>query len=128
VRIEIIAAASVGPEFLLDWLSRLTFLLSWPVGATTMMRGIVGKDCRALFECSVAMHASSVMVRVTAMTREDLELLTELSWINNTMTSLALWIIKGSATADEQRDYAQRLIAGVEAALPSRGDGLFGDR
>ena len=45
------------------------------------------------------------------MTREDLELLTELSRLNNTMASLALRIMDGSATAGEQRDYAQRLIA-----------------
>jgi hypothetical protein len=45
------------------------------------------------------------------MTREDLELPTGLSRINNAMTSLALRIMEGSATVDEQRDYAQRLIA-----------------
>ena len=45
------------------------------------------------------------------MSREDLELLTELAQLNKAMASLALRIMDGSATADEQRDYAQRLIA-----------------
>jgi hypothetical protein len=63
------------------------------------------------------------------MTREDLELLTGLSRINNAMTSLALRIMEGSATVDEQRDYASTIDhRGAEVALPSRDDGLFGDR
>jgi hypothetical protein len=45
------------------------------------------------------------------VSREDLELLTELAQLNNAMTSLALRIMDGSATVGEQRDYAQRLIA-----------------
>lgn len=48
------------------------------------------------------------------MIREDRELLTELARLNSAMASLALRIIDGSATAGEQRDYAQRLIAAGE--------------
>ena len=45
------------------------------------------------------------------MIREDRELLTELSRINREMASFALRMMDGSASAAEQRDYAQRLIA-----------------
>lgn len=45
------------------------------------------------------------------MIREDRELLAELARLNSAMASLALRIMDGSATAGEQRDYAQRLIA-----------------
>jgi hypothetical protein len=43
--------------------------------------------------------------------REDRELLAELARLNSAMASLALRIMDGSATAGEQWDYAQRLIA-----------------
>lgn len=45
------------------------------------------------------------------MIREDRELLAELARLNSAMASLALRIMDGSATAGEQWDYAQRLIA-----------------
>ena len=45
------------------------------------------------------------------MIREDRELLAELARLNRTMASLAMRIMDGSASAGEQRDYAQRLIA-----------------
>ena len=45
------------------------------------------------------------------MIREDRELLTELARLNSAMAALALCIMDGTATAGEQRDYAQRLIA-----------------
>lgn len=48
------------------------------------------------------------------MIREDRELLAELARLNSAMASLALRIMDGSATAGEQRDYAQRLIAAGE--------------
>lgn len=48
------------------------------------------------------------------MIREDRELLAELARLNSTMASLALRMMDGSATAGEQRDYAQRLIAAGE--------------
>ena len=48
------------------------------------------------------------------MIREDRELLAELARLNNAMASLALRMMDGSATAGEQRDYAQRLIAAGE--------------
>jgi hypothetical protein len=45
---------------------------------------------------------------------EDRELLAELSRLNREMTSLALHIMDGSATATEQQKYAERLIAAGE--------------
>lgn len=48
------------------------------------------------------------------MIREDRELLAELARLNTAMASLALRIMDGSASAAEQRDYAQRLIAAGE--------------
>lgn len=48
------------------------------------------------------------------MIREDRELLAELARLNRAMASLALRIMDGSASASEQRDYAQRLIAAGE--------------
>lgn len=45
------------------------------------------------------------------MIREDRELLAELACLNSAMASLALRIMDGSASAGEQHDYAQRLIA-----------------
>lgn len=45
------------------------------------------------------------------MIREDRELLAELALLNTEMASLALRIMDGSASADEQQGYAQRLIA-----------------
>ena len=48
------------------------------------------------------------------MIREDRKLLAELARLNSAMASLALRIMDGSATAGEQRDYAQRLITAGE--------------
>ena len=45
------------------------------------------------------------------MIREDRELLAELARLNRAMAALALRIMDGSASAGEQRAYAQRLIA-----------------
>ena len=45
------------------------------------------------------------------MIREDRELLAELARLNTALAPLALRIIDGSATSDEQQDYARRLIA-----------------
>ena len=45
------------------------------------------------------------------MIREDRELLAELARLNTVMASLALRIMDGSASAAEQHNYAQRLIA-----------------
>jgi len=53
--------------------------------------------------------------------REDRELLAELARLNREMASFALRIMDGSASADEQRHYAQRLIAGGER-LKHRAD------
>ncbi|MGH4019661.1 MAG: hypothetical protein ACRDT0_10595 [Pseudonocardiaceae bacterium] len=46
--------------------------------------------------------------------REDRELLAELAQLNGDMTSLGLRIMEGSASAREQQDYAERLIAAGE--------------
>jgi hypothetical protein len=46
--------------------------------------------------------------------REDRESLTELARLNSAMAPLALRIMEGTANADEQRNYAQRLIAAGE--------------
>ncbi|MGH3900722.1 MAG: hypothetical protein ACRDTA_21240, partial [Pseudonocardiaceae bacterium] len=46
--------------------------------------------------------------------REDRELLAELARLNGDMASLALRIMEGTASAVEQRHYAQRLIAAGE--------------
>ncbi|MGH3763901.1 MAG: hypothetical protein ACRDTX_01905 [Pseudonocardiaceae bacterium] len=48
------------------------------------------------------------------MIREDRELLTELARLNRAMAALAMRIMEGSASAAEQQDYAQRLIAAGE--------------
>lgn len=48
------------------------------------------------------------------MIREDRELLAELARLNSDMASLALRVMEGSASTDEQRHYAQRLIAAGE--------------
>ncbi|MGH3670947.1 MAG: hypothetical protein ACRDSH_09960, partial [Pseudonocardiaceae bacterium] len=49
------------------------------------------------------------------------ELLAELARLNRTMAALALGIMDGSASAGEQRDYAQRLIA-AGTRLHARAD------
>lgn len=59
------------------------------------------------------------------MIREDRELLTELARLNGDMASLGLRIMDGSASADEQVRYAERLIA-VGERLRRRADGLGG--
>ena len=48
------------------------------------------------------------------MIREDRELLAELARLNTDMPSLALRIMEGSASAQEQVHYAERLIAAGE--------------
>ncbi|MGQ0773587.1 MAG: hypothetical protein ACT4NY_04070 [Pseudonocardiales bacterium] len=55
------------------------------------------------------------------MIHEDRELLAELARLNGDMASFALRIMDGSASATEQRYYAQRLIAGGER-LKRRAD------
>ncbi|MGH3940606.1 MAG: hypothetical protein ACRDTG_18615 [Pseudonocardiaceae bacterium] len=44
------------------------------------------------------------------MIREDRELLAELARLNREMAALALRMLDGSASSDEQQNYAQRLI------------------
>ncbi|MGH3870263.1 MAG: hypothetical protein ACRDSR_01895 [Pseudonocardiaceae bacterium] len=44
------------------------------------------------------------------MIREDRELLAELARLNTDLVPLALHVMEGSATAHEQRIFAQRLI------------------
>ncbi len=48
------------------------------------------------------------------MIREDRELLAELARLNRAMAPLAMCIMEGTASADEQRNYALRLIAAGE--------------
>ena len=55
------------------------------------------------------------------MTREDRELLAELARLNKGMAPLCMCIMDGSASAAEQQDYAQRLIAAGER-LRKRAD------
>jgi hypothetical protein len=43
--------------------------------------------------------------------REDRELLTELARLNRAMAPFAMRIMEDTATADEQHDFARRLIA-----------------
>jgi hypothetical protein len=57
--------------------------------------------------------------------RDDRELLAELARLNSAMASFALRIIEGSASGEEQRHYAQRLIA-VGERLRRRADGIPG--
>lgn len=45
------------------------------------------------------------------MIREDRELLAELARLNTDMVSFAMRIMDDSASADEQQNYAERLIA-----------------
>ena len=56
------------------------------------------------------------------MIRDDRELLTELARINRELAPLAMRIMEGSASASEQQDYAERLIAAGEW-LRRRADG-----
>lgn len=48
------------------------------------------------------------------MIREDRELLAELARLNTDMVSFAMRIMDDSASADEQQNYAERLIAAGE--------------
>lgn len=48
------------------------------------------------------------------MIREDRELLTELACLNRAMVPFAMRIMEDTASADEQHDYALRLIAAGE--------------
>ncbi|MBV9163789.1 MAG: hypothetical protein JO281_20065 [Pseudonocardiales bacterium] len=57
--------------------------------------------------------------------REDRELLAELARLNTAMASLAMRIMDGTASAAEQRNYAQRLIAAGER-LRRRAEGANG--
>jgi hypothetical protein len=57
------------------------------------------------------------------MIREDRELLTELARLNRELAPLAMRIMDGGASTDEQQNYAQRLIAAGER-LWRRVDGV----
>jgi hypothetical protein len=46
--------------------------------------------------------------------REDRELLAELARLNTAMAPLAMRMMGGTASAAEQKDYAQRLVAAGE--------------
>lgn len=59
------------------------------------------------------------------MIREDRELLAELARLNSDMAPLAMLIMDGSASAAEQQNYAQRLIAAGER-LRRRVNGACG--
>lgn len=59
------------------------------------------------------------------MIREDRELLTELARLNTAMAPLAMRMMEGCASASEQQDYAQRLIAAGER-LRRRADETAG--
>lgn len=59
------------------------------------------------------------------MIREDRELLAELARLNTAMAPLAMCIMDGTATATEQHNYAQCLIAAGEQ-LQRRADGMSG--
>lgn len=59
------------------------------------------------------------------MIREDRELLAELARLNTAMAPLAMRVMDGSASAAEQRQYAQRLIAAGER-LRRRADETAG--
>ncbi|MGH4006664.1 MAG: hypothetical protein ACRDTH_00570 [Pseudonocardiaceae bacterium] len=58
------------------------------------------------------------------MNREDRELLADLARLNRDMTPLGMRILDGSASADEQARYAQRLIAAGKRLQP-RADGMW---
>lgn len=55
------------------------------------------------------------------MIREDRELLAELARLNTDLVPLAMHVMEGSATAQEQQAFAQRLIA-AGARLHHRAD------
>lgn len=57
------------------------------------------------------------------MIREDRELLAELARLNTDMAPFAMRVMDGSASANEQAHYAQRLIAAGEG-LQRRADGI----
>ncbi|MGH3897462.1 MAG: hypothetical protein ACRDTA_04250 [Pseudonocardiaceae bacterium] len=57
------------------------------------------------------------------MIREDRELLAELARLNRAMVPFAMRIMEGTANADEQHDYALRLIAAGEW-LQRRADAM----
>ena len=59
------------------------------------------------------------------MIRQDRELLAELARLNEQMAPLALRLMDGTATAAEQRDYAQRLTTAGQR-LRHRADGAGG--
>ncbi|MGH3902642.1 MAG: hypothetical protein ACRDTE_00310 [Pseudonocardiaceae bacterium] len=59
------------------------------------------------------------------MTREERELLAELARINGDIPELGLRIMEGSASAAEQRHYAERLIAAGQR-LKRRAEGTEG--
>ncbi|MGH3885871.1 MAG: hypothetical protein ACRDSZ_04750 [Pseudonocardiaceae bacterium] len=56
------------------------------------------------------------------MIREDRELLADLARLNTDVVPLAMQLMEGTATAQEQRVFAQRLIAAGER-LHRRADG-----
>lgn len=59
------------------------------------------------------------------MIREDRELLAELVRLNSAMVPFAMHIMEGTASADEQHDYALRLI-GAGERLQRRADEMHG--
>lgn len=59
------------------------------------------------------------------MIREDRELLAELARLNRAMVPFAMRIMEGTASTDEQHDYALRLIAAGEW-LQRRVDAMHG--
>ncbi|MGH8078162.1 MAG: hypothetical protein ACREPE_12670 [Lysobacter sp.] len=59
------------------------------------------------------------------MIREDRELFAELARLNSAMAALAMRMMDGSASAAEQTDYAQRVIAAGER-LRQRANGTTG--
>lgn len=60
------------------------------------------------------------------MIREDRELLAELARLNTDVVPLAMELMEGSATAQEQRVFAQRLIAAGERLHRRADDSEFG--
>ncbi|MGH8572542.1 MAG: hypothetical protein ACREX8_08205, partial [Gammaproteobacteria bacterium] len=59
------------------------------------------------------------------MIKDDRELLAELARLNTAMAPLAMCIMEGTTSADEQHNYALRLIVAGER-LQRRADGVCG--
>lgn len=73
--------------------------------------------------CQAGLDERAARRGANALIREDRELLAELARVNGDMASLGMRIIEGSASAGEQQQYAQRLIA-VGERLRRRADGM----